>query len=157
MGAPSAMLCIRRKWFGNTGRGRDRRGGNVTRWAVFWFAVIFSGSYLAWIVAFERRFEPWLRRRVSAVLRCSIVWVPAGGPFRMWGLQGAKRHLLEAKVGLAGSATMLCAAVLPAVGMGMVIRTEGSDAAVGSVSYLMSLPMVVCFLGRVLSGRPDTP
>jgi hypothetical protein len=128
-----------------------------THWAIIQFAVAASASYVAWLVAFERWFEPWLRRRGGAILSCSIVWVPAGGPFRIWGVRGRVGHARSATVGILGGGTILLSAVLPVVALlDLAARANTDDAIVAASSYLASLPMIAFFALRVLSRKPET-
>ncbi len=64
----------------------DMVSTNIETW---WIAVktaaLLCGAYLAWLMAFERWFEPILRRLTGSIARRLVVWVPAGRGFRIWG------------------------------------------------------------------------
>jgi len=128
--------------------------------SVLFFAVAFGGLYLLWLIAFERRLEPWLRRGTGALLGCSIVWVRAAGPFRAWGLQrrgvrGDVGDRLDGAVGLLGGATVLCSALLPAIALEAAAKAHAPDVRVTATCYLMTVPLMIVFLLRVLSAGPE--
>ncbi len=116
--------------------------------------MIFTATYVGWLVAFERAIEPWLRRGAGALLRCSIVWVPAGGPFWVWGLPEPRRPKLEASVALLGSTAVLLAAMLPIVAPALFGYLP-DDGAATAASYLLSVPMMAFFAFRVLARGAD--
>jgi hypothetical protein len=85
----------------------------------------------------------------------SIAWLPAGGGFRIWGLQGQSRRDTEAAVGFLCSFTVLCAAALPAWALGVVASGQTSSVASRATVYLMTVPMIAVFLIRVLWRKPS--
>jgi hypothetical protein len=125
-------------------------------WAIVAFAVVWSGIYIAWLVAFERWLEPWLRRRLGSIVGGAIVWVPAGGPLRIWGLREPGRLAVDATVGLLGAVAILCSAVLPSIAVNIAASLYGGDGRMAMTGYLTSIPMTVIFVVRVLFGKPDT-
>ncbi len=84
----------------------------------------------------------------------SIVWLPAGGGFRIWGLQGQGRRDAEAAVGFLCSFTVLCAAALPVWALGVVTSGQTNSVAIRATIYLMTVPMIAVFLIRVLWRNP---
>src|ERR1700730_6656594 len=89
----------------------------VDRWAIIRLAVISSGSYVVWLITFERWLEPFLRRCGGAIVGRSLIWVRASGPFRIWGLRDHGRAAIDAMVGFLGSVAVLCSALLPAAAL----------------------------------------
>jgi hypothetical protein len=131
--------------------------GNVlTRWAFIQYAAVVSAGYVGWLVVFERWLEPWLRRRGGAILRCSIVWVHAGGPFRIWGVEKGVSGPMNLAVGCLGGGAVLLSSVLP-IGLllDLAVRANAHDAVIAASSYLASLPMIAFFALRVLSHRVE--
>jgi Na+-transporting methylmalonyl-CoA/oxaloacetate decarboxylase beta subunit len=128
----------------------------VERYAVLRFAAFSAGGYLAWLIAFERWFEPLLRRCSGIIVGSPIVWVPAGGSFRMWGLKDQRRSRTAAAVGFLGGAAILCAAIFPAVALRVTAGGPGDDTVIAASSYLFSIPMIGGFVVRVLWRRTDT-
>jgi hypothetical protein len=120
-------------------------------WTVVRFAVMASGCYVAWLAAFERWLEPLLRRCGGAVIGGHIVWVPVVGPFRIWGLQNHESPGMDRTAGLFGGAAVLCAALVPVVGLHTAALSMGADATIAASAYLMSLPMVAVFVVRILT------
>jgi hypothetical protein len=130
----------------------------LDHWAVIRFVGGVTGCYIAWLLVFERWLEPWLRRCGGAIVGSSIDWVPAGGPFRIWGLRDRRSVAVHAAVGFLGGMTVLFSAGLPAVVLlyaAASARTE--DATMAATSYLISLPMVALFALRVSSLKAETP
>jgi hypothetical protein len=84
----------------------------------------------------------------------SIAWLPAGGGFRIWGLQGRGRRDAEAAVGFLCSFTVLCAAAIPAWALGVVAGGQTNSVAIRAAIYLMTMPMIAVFLFRVLWRKP---
>lgn len=123
----------------------------MIHWNIIRFVVAISGGYVGWLSSFERWLEPFLRKRWGTMLRCSIVWMPAGGPFRMWGVRERGSDALNAAVGILGSGTVLLSAVVPAlVLLDLAARVEVLDTTITATGYLALLPMVVFFSLRVL-------
>jgi hypothetical protein len=117
-----------------------------------------TGCYVAWLLLFERWLEPWLRRCGGALIGSAIVWVPAGGPFRIWGLRDRRSVAMHAAVGFLGGLTVLVSASLPAVLLlvfAAKARTE--DETMAATSYLISLPMVALFSFRLSSLKSEAP
>jgi hypothetical protein len=81
---------------------------------------------------------------------CGVVWLPAVGPFRIWGLQGQGSLGLHAAVGFLCSLIVLFAGVLPACALGAMASGQTSDAAVQTTIYLITVPMIAIFVTRVL-------
>jgi hypothetical protein len=128
----------------------------VERYGVLRFAAFYSGCYLAWLIAFERWFEPLLRRCSGIIVGSRIVWVPAGASFRMWGLRDQRRTGTAAAVGFLGGAAVLCAALFPAVALRLIAGAPGDDPVIAASTYLLSIPMIGGFVVRVLWRRRDT-
>lgn len=85
----------------------------------------------------------------------SIVWLPTGGGFRIWGLQWQDRRDTEAAVGFLCSFTVLCAAALPAWALGVVASGQTNSVTIRATVYLMTMPMIAVFLFRVLWRKPS--
>src|SRR5579884_2555754 len=101
--------------------------------------------------AFERWLEPWLRFCGGVLVGRVIVWVPAGGPFRVWGLRGGGGPAEEATVGLLGGLAVVGSGVLPMLAAGMAGRSL-ADPTLGVACYLRAVPMTTVFVFRVLMG-----
>ena len=84
-----------------------------------------------------------------------VVWVTAGGYFRVWGLPDETAASMNAAVAAIGSMAVLCSALLPVIGVGIGVGTATNDAAVKASSYLMSFPMIGIFVLHVLWRRPE--
>jgi hypothetical protein len=129
----------------------------LSHWGILRSAAAVSAGYVAWLVAFERWLEPWLRRRGSAIFRCSIVWVHAGGPFRIWGVRERVSRTMNLAVGCLGGGAVLLSSVLPVIALlDLAARANAHDAIVAASGYLASLPMIVFFALRVLSRKIET-
>jgi hypothetical protein len=125
-------------------------------WAVIRFVAAAAGCYIAWLLLFEQWLEPWLRRCGGALVGSSIDWVPAGGPFRIWGLLDRRSVAIHAAVGFLGGMTVLLSAALPAALLLYVAtKTHAEDATMAATSYLISLPMVALFVLRVSSVKAE--
>jgi hypothetical protein len=123
----------------------------LINWNIIRFVVAISGSYVGWLALFERWLDPFLRRRWGRMLRCSIVWMHAGGPFRIWGVGEGASDALNSAVGFLGSGTVLLSALVPAVLLlALAARVEVLDTTITATGYLALLPMVVFFSLRVL-------
>ncbi len=127
--------------------------GVLHRWPIIGFAAAFAAFYIAWLIVFERWLDPCLRRFSGAIVGRAIVWVPAGGPFRVWGLSAQGPRALEAAVGLLGTATVVLSSFLPTVGTSIAATHYAHEPAVGASVYLMSLPLTMLFVFRMLTGR----
>jgi hypothetical protein len=124
--------------------------------SVIGFVAAVSTCYVGWLVLFERWLEPWLRRCGGSLVGAPIVWVPAGGPFRIWGLRGRSSRARHAAVAFLGGMTVLLCALLPAAALlAIAARARDDDATIAASSYLISLPMVALFAFRVSSLKPD--
>jgi hypothetical protein len=128
-------------------------------------AAVVSGCYLAWLLAFERIVDPYLRRAVGRVLGCTIVWMPAGGRFRVWGTPWEASRTKDASAALVGSAAVLVAAAMPAVlssvaagwiGHEPVKGNFGREPLIVATIHAMAVPMILVFVLRVLSGAART-
>jgi hypothetical protein len=117
------------------------------------FAALASGLYIAWMIAFERWMEPFARASWSAALGREIRWVPAGGRFRVWGLKDSARTSADALVSVIGMLVVLASAAMPVLAIHWMAPLE----AIRAVSYLMSVPMMVGFVLRVLFLKRDDP
>jgi hypothetical protein len=120
-----------------------------------WLGAIKSagfvlGAYSSWLIGFERWIEPAVRRGVGAIAGCCIVWLPAGGPFRIWGSQNQGPLGIETALGFLCSLVILIAAVLPACALVVIASGQTSDAAVQATIYLITLPMIGVFVTRML-------
>jgi hypothetical protein len=130
----------------------------LVSWTVIRFVAAVTGCYVAWLLLFERWLEPWLRRFGGAIIGSSIVWVPAGGPFRIWGLRDRRSVAMHAAVGFLGGMTVLLSASLPAALLLFIAaRARTEDATMAATSYLISLPMMALFSFRVSSLKPEAP
>ncbi|MDP9033962.1 MAG: hypothetical protein M3O50_04085 [Myxococcota bacterium] len=127
--------------------------GVLHRWPIIAFAATFAAFYIAWLILFERWFEPCLRRWSGVIIGRTIAWLPAGGPFRAWGLSERGPRALEATVGLLGTATVILSAFLPSVGAIIAAIVYANEPAIRASVYLMSLPLTMLFVFRVLT-RP---
>jgi hypothetical protein len=121
------------------------------------FAALSAGCFLAWLFAFERWFEPLLRRSVGALIGRTVVWVSAGAYFRSWGLANESTSSMNATVAVIGSMAVLCSALLPVLAVGFVVRAATDDTTVNASSYLMSFPMIGIFLLHVLWRKRAEP
>jgi hypothetical protein len=120
------------------------------------FAAAFSSAYVVWLKVFEGWLEPRLRHGLGAVLGCRVVWVPALGAYRVWGVEPPSCAKLEAKVGLVGSAVVLCGALVPMIAPVIIGYEPARNTQIGATHCLLSLPMAGYFLLRVLRrAHPD--
>jgi hypothetical protein len=113
-------------------------------------AAFVFGAYSSWLMVFERWIEPAIRRGVGVMAGCCIVWLPAAGPFRVWGLQGQGRLGIQATVGFLCSLVVLLAGVLPACALAVTASGQTSDAAVQATIYLITVPIIAVFVTRML-------
>jgi hypothetical protein len=131
-------------------------GTNIETW---WIAVktatLLCGAYLAWLMAFERWFEPMLRRLTGSIARRLVVWVPAGRGFRIWGLMDRTGEARDAAVALVGALLVLTSALLPAVILGRLAAARTSDPLIAASSYLTCVPLMAVFVLRMLLVRRD--
>jgi len=128
-----------------------RLGNDMTRWlGAIQSAVLVLGGYSGWLVVFKRWCEPALRRCAGAILGSSIVWLPAGGRFRIWGLKDEGRIGADATVGFLCSLTVLCAAVLPACALGVIASGQTNDLATRAAISLTMEPMIAVFVLQML-------
>jgi predicted transporter len=132
------------------------------KWVAVRTAVFFVGAYLAWLTAFERWFEPMLRRWTSSIARRSVVWVPAGYGLRIWGLQDvadaaadAAEALKDAGVAFVGALFILASALVPAVALTQVAAARTDDPRISATGYLICVPLMALFVFRMLSTRSD--
>jgi hypothetical protein len=72
----------------------------------------------------------------------------------VWGLRELRSRKKQATVGVLGCATVLLSALFP---LALVSRARAVDSTVGAAGYLLSLPMILFFALRVLSGKTDAP
>jgi hypothetical protein len=124
------------------------------RWIAVGWAAVCSGIYVGWWTLFERWLEPWLRRRLGMVIGAPVIWVPAGGMLRIWGLREVSRLETDAAVGFLGSVLVLSAGLLPAIALGFTSRCV-ADPYLAPASYLISAPLVAVFVIRILLGKQD--
>lgn len=114
-------------------------------------AALFFGSYFAWLLAFERWFEPVLRHWAGSIARRTIVWVPAGRGFRTWGLRDGAAAAADAAIALVGAGLVLASALLPVVLLGRVASARTADPRISASSYLICVPLMAVFVFRMLS------
>jgi hypothetical protein len=119
------------------------------------FAAPSAACFIAWLLTFERWLEPLLRRCVGTVIGRPVVWVSTGAHFRVWGLANETASSMNAAVAAVGSMAVLCSALLPGVGVGIVVGVVTNDEAVKASSYLISFPMIGIFVLHVLWRRPE--
>jgi hypothetical protein len=129
----------------------DLASAGDCHWAIVRFAVVSSGLFVAWLIAFERWIEPLLRRCTGAILGCRVFWAPVGASFRIWGLLGAKGSATDAAVSLVGTVVLQVCAAVPVVLVRLAARWMGSDAMIGEITYLMAVPTMMLFVLRVLT------
>ena len=118
--------------------------------AVLRFAVLFSSGYLAWLVVFERWLDPLLRRGLGFAIGQRIAWLPALGPFCVWGVEAPGGGHLDGAVAAVGTATIFCAALVPVLVPVFAGYVPAGEATIGAAHYLLSLPMIGHFLFCVL-------
>jgi hypothetical protein len=120
-------------------------------------AVVFVGTYVAWLFAFQRAVEPALRRAASALAGGIVAWGPTSRGLRLWGLAHGRGRVAQATVSLCCALLVLGASLLPAVLLAVLSRP---DPAVAASRYLASIPAAALFTFRVLSasrGRAQAP
>jgi len=118
-------------------------------------AALFFGSYFVWLLAFERWFEPMLRRWAGSIARRAIVWVPDGRGFRTWGLRDRAAAAADAAIALVGAGLVLGSALLPVVLLGRVASAHTADPRIAASSYLICVPLMALFVFRVLSAKHE--
>ncbi len=82
-----------------------------------------------------------------------IVWVRAAGPFRTWGLGRGTSSTKDGSIGFFGAASVLSAALVPTIGVHAVSVELAADTVTAASGYLMSVPMMILFVLRMLSGK----
>jgi hypothetical protein len=131
------------------------RGGTAWLEAIKSAGFVF-GAYSSWLMVFERWIEPATRWGVGTIAGCTVVWLPATGPFRVWGVQCQGRLGMQATVAFLCSLVVLFAGALPAVALGVMASGQTSDAAVQATIYLITVPMIAVFVTRVLWHKAGT-
>lgn len=134
---------------------RALMSSHVAASAVLRFAVLLSSGYLAWLVVFERWLDPLLRRGLGVVLGHRIAWLPALGPFCVWGVEAPGGRELDGAVAALGTATVFCAALVPVLMPVFAGYVPAREATIGATHYLLSLPMIGHFLFCVLRRAPS--
>jgi hypothetical protein len=128
---------------------------SVEYWRVVRFAVLVATSYVVWLRAFEYWLEPLARRVVGRILGGVIVWVPAVGQFRIWGLRGQADSTREAAVAAIGLTTVVLSAVVPAALWHIVSGVRSEARGIPASIYLASVVMMSLFVVRLLMGKVE--
>jgi hypothetical protein len=121
------------------------------------FAVLMATSYVMWLRVFENWLEPLARRGVGRIMGGVIVWVPAVGQFRIWGLRDCAHSARDAAVGAIGHVTVLLSAVVPAAVWHTVSSGLSEERGVQASIYLASVIMISLFVVRLLVGKAEAP
>jgi len=120
-----------------------------------WFAGSYIAAFMAWASVFRRWIDPWLRRRIGALMGVEIVWVEAlRFPLRarIWGTRHAADERVETRVGFVAAGALFGAAMVPIVALSALLAsTARVPEDVGHALYLMSTVLLVVFL-RSVSG-----
>jgi hypothetical protein len=127
----------------------------IEYWRVLRFAVLVATSYVMWLRMFEHWFEPLTRRVVGRIIGGVIVWVPALGHFRIWGLRDCADSALDAAVGAIGHITVVLSAVFPAAVWHLVSSGQSDERGLPACIYLASVIMMLLFVVRSLVGKVE--
>jgi hypothetical protein len=133
------------------------RAHGVEYWQVLRFAVLMATSYVMWLRVFENWLEPIARRGVGRIIGGVIVWVPAVGQFRIWGLRDCAHSARDAAVGVIGHITVLLSAVVPAALWHVVSGSLSDGRGVRASIYLASVILISLFVVRLLVGKVEPP
>lgn len=119
------------------------------------FAAEAAAFFIGWLVAFERALEPFARRLLGALIGCPIVWMPAG-LLRVWGSGEGQQGARDGSIALVGHLVVLVAAAVPLVALHLAARLlEPGREGIRASTYLMTVPLTIVFVGRVLRRRPN--
>jgi hypothetical protein len=119
------------------------------------FAVLMATSYVMWLRVFEYWLEPLARRMVGRILGGVIVWVPAVGQFRIWGLRDCADSARDAAVAAIGHITVALSAVVPAALWHVVSSGRSDERGLPASIYFASVIMMALFVVRLLVGRVE--
>jgi hypothetical protein len=125
----------------------------IEYWRVIRFAALMATSYVVWLRVFEYWLEPHARRWVGRIIGGVIVWVPAVGQFRIWGLRDCADSARDAAVGAIGHVTILLSSVVPAALWYIVSGGLSDERGVPASIYLASVIMMSLFVVRLLVGK----
>jgi hypothetical protein len=124
-------------------------------WRVVCFAVLVATGYVTWLRMFEQWLEPTVRRVAGRLIGRAIVWVPAVGPFRIWGLRDDEGSAADAVVGVSGYAVVIISALVPAALLHVASFRPPQEWILPASSYLASVVMSSLFLVRSLLGQSE--
>jgi len=124
-----------------------------------------AGAYIAlnlgWAKVFRAWVDPWLRRRVGAIMGVEIVWVEAlRFPLRasIWGVTGQGDGRIQALVGLLAAGAMFAGAMVPIVALSFVLSlTSWVPQNTAHALYLVSIVLLVLFLRGATNGVVRSP
>jgi hypothetical protein len=140
---------------GLPGMFRTEIGPSVEYWRVIRFAMVAASCYIAWLRVFEHWLEPTVRRVAGRLLGRAIVWVPALGPFRSWGLRDCEGSAVDAAVGVSGYVAVIISAVVPAALLHVATLRRPDEWSLPASSYLASILMSALFVVRLLLGQSE--
>ena len=92
---------------------------------------------------------------MGRIIGVVIVWVPAVGQFRIWGLRGRADSPREAAVAAIGFTTVVLSAVVPAALWHIASGGRSYERGVPASIYLASVIMMSLFVVRLLVGKVE--